>query len=50
MFFETPGAAMRNVRKPQVIAALEQSLAPFVRADGLWAPSSTWFVTATNPR
>ena len=35
--------------KPQVIAALERTLAPFARADGVWAPSSTWFVTATNP-
>jgi ubiquinone/menaquinone biosynthesis C-methylase UbiE len=36
--------------KPQVIAALKESLAPFVRADGLSAPSSTWFISATNPR
>lgn len=37
-------------RKPQVVAALKETLAPFARADGVWAPSSTWFVTATNPR
>jgi ubiquinone/menaquinone biosynthesis C-methylase UbiE len=35
--------------KPQVVAALRDTLAPFVRADGVWAPSSTWFITATNP-
>ena len=35
--------------KPQVIAALERTLAPFVRGEGVWAPSSTWFITATNP-
>ena len=37
-------------RKPQVLAALKEALAPFVRPDGVWAPSSTWFITATNPR
>jgi ubiquinone/menaquinone biosynthesis C-methylase UbiE len=36
-------------RKPQVVAALRDVLAPFVRADGIWAPSSTWFVSAANP-
>lgn len=36
-------------RKPRVVAALEETLAPFVRSDGVWAPSSTWFVGATNP-
>lgn len=35
--------------KPQVVAALKDALAPFVRADGIWAPSSTWFISATNP-
>lgn len=35
--------------KPQVIAALKKVLAPFNRADGMWAPSSTWFITASNP-
>jgi len=35
--------------KPQVIAALERTLAPFVRGNGVWAPSSTWFITATHP-
>lgn len=36
-------------RKPRVVAALKEALAPFVRADGVWAPSSTWFVSAANP-
>ena len=36
-------------RKPKVIAALRETLKPFVRADGVWAPSSAWFITATNP-
>ncbi|MGH8123415.1 MAG: class I SAM-dependent methyltransferase, partial [Rudaea sp.] len=35
--------------KPQVVSALQQALAPFVRANGIWAPSSTWFISATNP-
>ncbi len=35
--------------QPQVIAALTDALAPFVRADGVYAPSSTWFVSARNP-
>jgi len=35
--------------KPQVIVALKEALTPFVRVDGVWAPSSTWFITATNP-
>jgi ubiquinone/menaquinone biosynthesis C-methylase UbiE len=36
-------------RKPEVVAALRETLAPYVRDDGVWAPSSTWFVTARNP-
>jgi ubiquinone/menaquinone biosynthesis C-methylase UbiE len=37
-------------RKPQVIAALRETLAVHARADGgIWAPSSTWFVNARNP-
>ena len=35
--------------KPRVMVALQEALAPFVRADGIWAPSSTWFISATNP-
>lgn len=34
--------------KPQVVAALREALTPYVRANGVWAPSSTWFVTALN--
>jgi len=36
-------------RKPQVVTALKKTLTPFARSDGIWAPSSTWFITATNP-
>jgi ubiquinone/menaquinone biosynthesis C-methylase UbiE len=36
-------------RKPQVVAVLKKTLARFARPDGIWAPSSTWFITATNP-
>lgn len=32
--------------KPDVVAALNEALRPFVRADGVWAPSSAWFITA----
>jgi ubiquinone/menaquinone biosynthesis C-methylase UbiE len=35
--------------RPQVVAALRQTLSPYLRDNGVWAPSSTWFVTATNP-
>ncbi|MEO5671888.1 MAG: class I SAM-dependent methyltransferase, partial [Ramlibacter sp.] len=35
--------------KPQVVAALKEAFAPFQRPDGIWAPSSTWIITATNP-
>jgi ubiquinone/menaquinone biosynthesis C-methylase UbiE len=35
--------------KPEVIAALRETLRRYARADGVWAPSSTWFVTARNP-
>jgi ubiquinone/menaquinone biosynthesis C-methylase UbiE len=36
-------------RKPEVVAALRDTLARYARSDGVWAPSSTWFVTARNP-
>jgi ubiquinone/menaquinone biosynthesis C-methylase UbiE len=36
-------------RKPQVVAALKETLASFARPDGIWAPSSTWLISATNP-
>jgi ubiquinone/menaquinone biosynthesis C-methylase UbiE len=36
-------------RKPQVIEALRKTLAKYERPDGVWGPSSTWFVRARNP-
>jgi ubiquinone/menaquinone biosynthesis C-methylase UbiE len=36
-------------RKPQVVAALKKVLASFARPDGIWAPSSTWLISARNP-
>jgi hypothetical protein len=36
-------------RVPEVRAALRDTFRVFVRPDGVWAPSSTWFVSATNP-
>lgn len=36
-------------RMPEVMEALRDALAPFARDDGVWAPSSAWFITATNP-
>jgi ubiquinone/menaquinone biosynthesis C-methylase UbiE len=36
-------------RKPQVVAALRDALAVYARDDGIWAPSSTWFISARNP-
>jgi ubiquinone/menaquinone biosynthesis C-methylase UbiE len=36
--------------KPEVERALKGALAPFARADAsIWAPSSTWFIRATQP-
>ena len=35
--------------KPQVTAALRETLGAHQRADGIWAGSSAWFVTARNP-
>jgi len=32
--------------RPTVAAALRQTLTRYVRNDGVWAPSSTWFITA----
>jgi ubiquinone/menaquinone biosynthesis C-methylase UbiE len=36
-------------RKDQVVAALRKTLSRYVRNDGVWAPSSTWIVSARNP-
>ena len=35
--------------RPQVVTALRDALSPYLRDNGVWAPSSTWFVTARNP-
>lgn len=35
--------------RPTVATALRQTLARYVRQDGVWAPSSTWFITARRP-
>ncbi len=35
--------------KPRVVAALRETLSRYGRQDGVWAPSSTWFITARNP-
>ncbi|MEO8152150.1 MAG: class I SAM-dependent methyltransferase [Rhizobacter sp.] len=37
-------------RKGQVIEALRDVLGAYSRPDGVWAPSSTWFVSARNPQ
>lgn len=34
---------------PRVAAELRDTLAVYERPDGIWAPSSTWFITARNP-
>lgn len=36
-------------RRPEVIAALRDALEPYAGAEGVWAPSSTWIITAVNP-
>jgi SAM-dependent methyltransferase len=36
-------------RRDQVVAALAETLGVYVRDDGVWAPSSTWFVSARSP-
>lgn len=35
--------------KPEVMVALREALAPYRKDKGVWAPSSTWFITARNP-
>lgn len=35
--------------RPTVATALRQTLSRYVRDDGVWAPSSTWFITARRP-
>ena len=36
-------------KKPEVVAALRETLSKYARPNGVWAPSSTWFVRARNP-
>jgi hypothetical protein len=36
-------------RNDEVVAALRDALAPHKQADGVWMPSSSWFVSAVNP-
>jgi len=37
-------------RKEEVATAVREVLKPLVRSDGVWGPSSTWFVTAASAR
>lgn len=36
-------------RKDQVVSALRETMGRFQRDDGIWAPSSTWIISARNP-
>jgi len=36
-------------RKPHVVAALKEAFSPYLRPDGVWAPSSSWLILASNP-
>jgi ubiquinone/menaquinone biosynthesis C-methylase UbiE len=38
-----------RAREPEVRRALRDTLGSFQRTDGVWAPSSTWFIHAENP-
>jgi SAM-dependent methyltransferase len=42
------GAEAERIR-PEIAAALREELAEFVRPDGVWAPASTWIVSARAP-
>ncbi len=35
--------------KPQVTKTLREALTPYLKDNGVWAPSSTWFINARNP-
>ncbi len=35
--------------KPQVVGALRKTLSRYATPKGVWAPSSTWFITSRNP-
>ncbi|HXJ01097.1 MAG TPA: class I SAM-dependent methyltransferase [Micropepsaceae bacterium] len=36
-------------RKPDVVAAMRKLFTPYLRKDGVWLGSSSWFVTARKP-
>ena len=35
--------------RPEVVRALRGTLSRYVRPNGVWAPSSTWFISSQNP-
>ena len=35
--------------RPQITVVLREALAEYERADGVWAPASTWIVSAISP-
>ena len=35
--------------KPQVVTALRETLSRYLKPNGVWAPSSTWFITSRKP-
>ena len=35
--------------KPAIVNALQETLTPYLKDTGVWAPSSAWFITARNP-
>lgn len=37
-------------RRPEAMAALRKTLEAYTRPDGVWAPSSTWIISATCPQ
>ena len=43
------GSGPFSMAGPDTVSALRETLAPYARDDGVWAPSSTWIVTARNP-
>ena len=42
------GAEAERIR-PEIAAALREALADFAGPDGVWAPASTWIVSARAP-
>ena len=35
--------------RPKVVQALRGTLSRYARPNGVWAPSSTWFISSRNP-